>query len=183
MPTSYINFHAPINQQTAQVLMTAITQKMISNVDEFYILFSTSGGDTPSGVALYNFIRGVPATVTMHNMGNVDSVGNAVFLAADNRFACPNSTFMFHGVFYNVNNFRLDENNAREYLRLILADQTRIGAIIVDRTAINERRARDFFRKTSTKNAQLALDAGIIHGIADARIPAGADLISFAFQP
>jgi hypothetical protein len=56
MSTTYINFHAPINQFTTQNLMTAISQKMALGTTDFYILFSTPGGEVPSGITVYNFI-------------------------------------------------------------------------------------------------------------------------------
>jgi ATP-dependent Clp protease, protease subunit len=183
MPTTYINFHAAINQFTTQNLMTVISQKMATGTNEFYILFSTPGGEVPSGMTVYNFLRGIPATVTMHNIGNVDSIGNAIFLAASTRIACPHSTFMFHGVGFDIKSLQLEEKNSRELLGGILADQARIGDIIVDRTNIQRRRARELFRKATTKNAQEALASVLVQNIADVAIPAGADVVSFVFNP
>jgi hypothetical protein len=50
------------------------------------------------GMTVYNVLRGLPCDLTIHNIGNVDSIGNAIFLAGKHRYACKNSTFMFHGV-------------------------------------------------------------------------------------
>jgi len=50
------------------------------------------------GMNLYNVLRAMPFKLITHNVGNVDSIGNAVFLARAERYACPHSTFMFHGV-------------------------------------------------------------------------------------
>ena len=88
MPTTYINFHAPITQLTCQNLMTVIAQKLTAGTDQFCMLLSTPGGEVQSGITLYNFLRAIPAPVTMHNVGNVHSIGNAIFLAADERYAC-----------------------------------------------------------------------------------------------
>lgn len=181
MPTTYINFHAPISTFTCQNLMAAMSQKLVAGTDDFYVLLSTPGGEVQSGITLYNFLRGIPATITMHNMGNVDSIGNAIFLAADTRRACAHSTFMFHGVGFDVQSVRIEEKNAREILNSILADQTRIADIIVARTNINTSRARQLFREARTKDAQAALTAGIVHQISDVAIPQGADIVSFAF--
>ena len=183
MPRTYINFHANVNRNTAQNLMTAIAQKLNAGTDEFYILLSTPGGEVQSGLTIYNFLRGLPVPIIMHNIGNVDSIGNAIFLSGGQRFACPHSTFMFHGVGFEVINLKVEEKNARELLNGILADQTRIGDIIVDRTTITRPRARKLFREASTKNAAEALASGIVHEIRDVAIPAGADLISFVFTP
>ena len=46
-----------------------------------------------NGMNLYNFLRGLPIRLTTHNVGNVDSIGNAVFLAGEHRYACPHSPF------------------------------------------------------------------------------------------
>jgi ATP-dependent protease ClpP protease subunit len=183
MPITYINFHAGITPHTTQNLMTAISQKLVAGATEFYILLSTPGGDVASGVTVYNFLRALPVPVTMHNVGNVDSIGNAIFLAANTRRACAHSTFMFHGVGFDVTNVRLEEKNARELLHGILANQSRIADIIVERTNIDRRRSRQLFREARTKDANDALAVGIIHEIADAAIPAGSDIVSFVFNP
>ena len=104
MPTTYINFHSVVNAFTTQNLMTVVAQKLTAGTDHFYVLLSTPGGQVTSGLTVYNFLRSIPAKVTMHNIGNVDSIGNAIFLAADERFACAHSTFMFHGVGFDVQN-------------------------------------------------------------------------------
>lgn len=69
MPTTYINFHALINQHTTQNLMAAIAQKLMAGTDHFYIMLSTPGGEVASGLTLYNFLRALPVQVTMHNIG------------------------------------------------------------------------------------------------------------------
>ena len=181
MPTIFVNFHAGINQFTSQNLMTAITQKLAAGTDHFYILLSTGGGEVQSGMTIYNFLRAIPARITMHNTGNVDSIGNAIFLAADERYACAHSTFMFHGVGIPIQNLLLEEKRAREILHSILADQARIADIIVARTKINRRRSRQLFREARTKNANEALTTGIIQKICDPAVPAGAEIVSFVF--
>jgi ATP-dependent Clp protease, protease subunit len=183
MPITYINFHAQINALTTQNLMAAIAQKLMAGTNHFYIMLSTAGGQVASGLTLYNFLRALPVTVTMHNVGNVDSIGNAIFLAANDRVACAHSTFMFHGVGFDVKNLRIQEKNARELLHGILADQNRIADIMVERTNIQRNRSRQLFREAKTKNAAEALAVGIIGTIADVAIPAGADVLSFVFNP
>lgn len=183
MPTTFINFHAGINPNTCQNLMTAVAQKLAAGTDHFYILLSTPGGEVQSGITVYNFLRSVPAQITMHNMGNVDSIGNVIFLAGQQRFACAHSTFMFHGVAVDVKNARLEEKSSREILHAILNDQIRMADIIVARTNVTRRRSRQLFREAKTKNAPDALATGIIQQIIDPTIPAGSDVISFVFNP
>src|SRR5690242_18938134 len=105
--------------------MAARAGKLAQGTDEAYFWISTPGGAVMSGLTLYNFLRAIPAKLTMHNIGNVDSIGNAIFLAAEkgNRIACPHSTFMFHAVGADLNaGVRIEEKNGREMLDSILAD-------------------------------------------------------------
>ncbi len=94
----YVMFTAEIVPQTVEAMIQALSNLTQQGVKKVYLAFSTPGGSVTHGIALYNFLRGVSFELIAHNIGNVDSIGNAIFLAADVRYACKNSTFMFHGV-------------------------------------------------------------------------------------
>ena len=135
-------------------------------------MLSTLGGAVMNGMNLYNVLRAMPFKLITHNVGNVDSIGNAVFLAGAERYACPHSTFMFHGVGFDTQpNMRLEEKNTRETLNGILADQKRIGSIIGDRTKLGESEIEALFREAQTKDAAFAAGCGIVHDIQDVHIP------------
>jgi ATP-dependent protease ClpP protease subunit len=183
MTIAYLNFHAPINPLTVQHFMSTCGQLVQQQHDALYLCLSTPGGEVPSGVTLYDFLRALPVHVTTHNMGNIDSIGNAIFLAGEKRLACKHSTFMFHGVGFDMQaRTRLEEKNIREMHDAMLADQSRIASIIVERTAIDNNQARELFIEARTKNADDALKHGIIHEIADLSIPAGAPILSLVFN-
>jgi len=136
-----------------------------------------------NGINIYNFLRGVPFELVTHNVGNVDSIGNAIFLAGSRRYACKHSTFMFHGVGFNsLPNERLEQKNLQEKLQGLLADQKRIGSIIQERTSIVEAEIDDLFREARTKDATYALGNGIVHEIREVLIPPGGPVISLVFQ-
>jgi hypothetical protein len=112
-----------------------------------------------------------------------DNLAHAVFLTGHERYACPHSTFMFHGVGFDVAKpMRFEEKNLQERLDAILQDQRRIGAIIRERTGIDEGQIIDLFREARTKDADFAKSVGIAHDIRDVRIPAGSPVISLVFQ-
>jgi ATP-dependent protease ClpP protease subunit len=132
---------------------------------------------------LYNVLRGLPLTLTTHNVGNVDSIGNAVFLAAEQRVACPHSTFMFHGVGFDVpGGVRFEEKLLRERLDSILSDQKRIGSVLEERTQLTPAQIPELFREAQTKDAAFAVGCGIVHEIRDVEIPPGSSVISLVFQ-
>ncbi|MEO6390363.1 MAG: ATP-dependent Clp protease proteolytic subunit, partial [Pyrinomonadaceae bacterium] len=135
------------------------------------------------GLNLYNVLRGLPIALTTHNVGNVDSIGNAIFLAGSHRIACPHSTFMFHGVGIDVaGGGRLEEKILRERLDGILSDQKRIGSILTERTSLNADQVGELFREAQTKDATFAVGCGIVDEIRDVQIPAGSPVVTLVFQ-
>jgi len=137
-----------------------------------------------SGINLYNVLRALPFKLVTHNVGNVDSIGNAVFLAGEERYACPHSTFMFHGVASGVpaGTPQLEVKQLRERLRAVVADELRIGSIIEQRSNLSQREVRALFREARTKDATHAVSAGIVHKIDDVKIPPGSPVMSLVFQ-
>jgi ATP-dependent protease ClpP protease subunit len=182
-PIVYISFSAEINPYTTESLIALFANKINEGIQNFYLMLSTPGGSVMNGMNLYNVLRGFPINLITHNVGNVDSIGNAVFLAGQTRYACPHSTFMFHGVAFNLTGpANLDERDAREKLANILADQKRIGSIIQERSTLPVRQVRNLFREARTVDATFAVGAGIIHEIRDVQIPAGAPVFQLVFQ-
>ena len=136
-----------------------------------------------NGLNIYNVLIGMPFELITHNVGNVDSIGNAVFLAGSKRYACPHSTFMFHGVGFDVpGQSRLEEKFLRERLGSIVTDHKRIGSIIAERTKLDQKVVEGLFTEAQTKDAAFAAGSGIVHEIKEVQIPAGSNVISLVFQ-
>jgi len=181
--TVYVSFSAEINAHTTESLIATLANCANQGVREVYLMLSTPGGVVMNGMNLYNVLRAMPIKLTTHNVGNVDSIGNAVYLAGETRYACPHSTFMFHGVGRNTTpGLRLEEKNTREALDSFLADQKRIGAVIKDRTKLGDTEIEALFREAQTKDAAFAAGCGIVHEIKDVQIPAGSTIVSLVFQ-
>lgn len=181
--TAYISFSAEINPNTTEQLIATAANLVGQGFNELYFLFSTPGGGVMNGMNVYNVLRGLSAKITFHNVGNVDSIGNAIFLAGDERYACPHSTFMFHGVGFDcAAGLRLEQKNAQEMLNGILADQARIASVIADRTRVDKAEAADLFKEARTKDAAYAVTNGIVSDIRDVHIPVGSSIFSLVFQ-
>lgn len=179
----YVSFCAEINQNTTESLIATCVNIANNGVKKIYLLFSTSGGFVSSGMTLYNILKSLPVELITHNSGNVDSIGNVIFLAASKRYACKHSTFMFHGVgFDGQSGMRLEEKNLKETLAAVHADQKRIGDVLVERTKIKSNEVTNLFFEQQTKDSAFAVDKGIIDEIRDIQIPAGAPIISLSFQ-
>lgn len=182
-PTVYISFSAEINPHTTESLIAVFANEINQGKRDFYLMLSTPGGSVMNGLNLYNVLRGLPITLTTHNVGNVDSIGNAIFLAGQTRYACPHSTFMFHGVAFNLTaGMSLDERGSREKLSNILSDQKRIGSIIQERTSLTPKRVRSMFREARTIDSAFAAGCGIVNEIRDVQVPVGAPVFQLVFQ-
>ena len=135
------------------------------------------------GVTLYNTLRALPIELTTHNVGSVNSIGNVVFLAGNPRYASANSTFMFHGVGFDVKTpTRFEEKIVRERLDAILADQKKIASIISGRTKLKQSDVKRLFRQAVTRDPDYALSNGVIDEIREARIPEGTPFHQLVFK-
>ena len=185
LTTVYVTFSAEIDVKTTESLLS--TMANLANNDgvaNVHLLLSTPGGSVMHGMNLYNVLRAMPFHLVTHNVGNVDSIGNVVFLAGDERYACPQTTFMFHGVGMDqvAGGQRLEEKPLREFLDGIEASHRRIAAIIEERTNLSAAEIEPLFLESTTKDAAYAVANGIVDGIQPAAIPAGAPVLSLVFD-
>lgn len=181
----YLSFSAEINQHTAESFMTTIAGYFNKGVRDFYILLSSPGGSVANGVTLYNYLRSLQPTakITMHNIGIVDSISNMVFLAGEPRYAVVNSSFLFHGVGFDIaQGTRFEEKNLKEMLVGIERDQLLISNIIVERTKLKFEEIKKMFLEAATRTPQIAKEVGIISDIKPVQIPNDAQVIPFMFQ-
>lgn len=78
--TVYVAFSAEINPTTTESLIATAANCVNQGFQRFYLLLSTPGGSVMHGINLYNVLRSLPFELVIHNVGNVDSIGNAIFL-------------------------------------------------------------------------------------------------------
>lgn len=182
--TAYVSFSAEITPVTTEGLLRACSELSQQGFEVVYLLLSTPGGSVMHGINLYNVLRAFPFKLITHNVGAVNSIGNVIFLAGEERYACPNSNFMFHGVGFDAPaGIRFEEKFLRERLDGINADQTQIASIIEQRaTFANAAEVKELFLEAQTKDPTYALAKGIVHDIRDVQIPPGAPVFQLVFQ-
>jgi len=177
-PPLYIAFTAGVDKPSTDRVIAALIDALGKGTCEVHLMISTTGGGIMNGMTLFNFLRQFPVSLTTYNIGNVDSVGNVIFLAGERRIAAPQSTFMFHGVAYNLTGpMNLAEPNLIEMLGVVQADQNRMADVIAQRTQIARDDAAHLFSRAATKTAAEALSLGIIHEIAAPIIPPNASVV------
>lgn len=182
MSTHYVSFSAEINPSTTESLINGMANLHNSNATEVHLLFSTPGGSIMNGFNLYNVLRAFPFKLIMHNVGNVDSIGNVIFLAGKERRAAPHSTFMFHGAGFDVVSIRLTEPLLREYLDSLAADHKRMAEVFSQRTTLSTENAVELFKEASTKDATWANSVGFTQTTCDPQVPLGVPVHSLVFN-
>ena len=181
--TTYITYFDAIDEAKAKAFMAACADALAqTNPSRLYFLFSSSGGSVDAGIALYNYLRALPVPIVMHNTGSIDSIANVVFLAADERYANPHSTFLLHGLHWGfAQGARLSWPQLQETVGRFKADEARMVGIITQRTRITPDELTALFHQGETKDLMFAQEKGLIQKVQEAKVPPGSPLFSLNF--
>lgn len=181
--TVYVSFSAEINPTTAESLIATMARLANGGAKTVHLLLNTPGGGVMNGINIYNVLRAMPFKLVTHNVGNVDSIGNAIFLAGEERYAVPQARFMFHGVAHSLQGQQvLDGPKLRELLDGLEKDEARIASVIAERTTISDTDASELFKSAQVKDATEAVRLGIIHEVRDVNVPPGTRIEALVFQ-
>ena len=171
MAIEYVLFSRPIDGENVTELVRKLNE-ISSRGQDIYLLLNSHGGNVASGIHCYNMLRALPTRLVSHNVGNVDSIANAVFLAGEERYSTSSAVFMFHSVGFDfAAPTRLDCRQFREHLNSVVADHNRIGAIISDRSELALPEAIELFDTQIVRTAAWALKSGITHEVKDLQLP------------
>lgn len=177
-----IKFFAPVNELTINALMNAIDQKMKQGVTQFIVLISSPGGTVFHGLSAYNYLKGLPVTVTTHNFGSVDSIGVVLFCGGSRRFSVPQARFLLHGVSVGFTNERLEEKQLEERLKGLKIDIENIAKVIAMNTGKTVQEVTDAMLARTTLNPDEAKAWGLVHEIKSELFEAGSEVISIQYQ-
>lgn len=168
---------------TVNALMNAVDQKMKQGVDKFIILVSSPGGSVIHGLSAYNYLKGLPASITTHNFGSVDSIGIVLYCAGSTRLSVPQARFLFHGV--NVQ-FRgdqnLEEKVLEERLKGLRVDMENIARVIAANTGKDAKAVTDVMIEGTMLYPEEAKLWGLVHEIKSELFEAGSEVIAIQFQ-
>lgn len=173
-------FSAGIDPISCNNFASMLTKMATQGVKRLTIGINCNGGNVQSGIFLYNILISMPFDIVTHNIGNVDSIANAIFLAGKTRYSTRSATFMFHGVAFELaSSNRLDEKRLKELLDNVSADHQRISTLIADRTGLSIDECRTLFMEQKTRAADWALEKGLIEDIREFTLPAGGSSVIF----
>ena len=162
----FINFSSPVDWARTQKLKGSLLALSEQKPSEFVLMISSNGGEVLSGITLYNFLKALSVKITTYNMGNVDSIANVIFLAGNERFACPNTSFLFHGVKTGFPpNQMLDLNQIKELESSMTRQQEIISGIVAEESSLNKEEINEFFTQGKSIDTAFAMEKGIINEV------------------
>ncbi len=178
-----VKFFAPVIDVTVNALMKAVDQKMRQNASDFIILISSPGGSVFHGLSAYNYLKGLPVTITTHNFGSIDSIGVVLFCAGSKRLSVPQARFLLHGVSANFKqNESLEEKQLEERLKGLKIDMENIAKVISSNTNKSIEQVTAIMLDRITLNPEEAQSWDLVHEIRSDLFEAESEVISIQFQ-
>jgi ATP-dependent protease ClpP protease subunit len=163
-------FNGSIYEKQANALRRRIAEILArQDFEDLMILFSSQGGSTDQGLALYNFIRELPVPIHMHAVGHVGSMAIPVFVAGDRRTATPVSRFFFHAYQWGFEGRQTCDGIAEATLQLD-SDITLCRQIVARHCSFPAKILAGLYNRRPTPvvvTPDQALEVGLIHEIAE----------------
>jgi len=178
-----IRFFAPVIDATVNALMNTVDQKMKQGVKDFIILISSPGGSVIHGLSTYNYLKGLPANITTHNFGSVDSIGIVLYCAGTRRLSVPQARFLLHGVSAQFKgNQSLEEKQLEERLKGLRIDIENIAKVIAENTGKSVEDVTDAMLERITLNPGEARSWGLVHEVRSQLFETGSEVVSIQAQ-
>ena len=176
MALHIVHFIGPINANSACTVRNLCLQALQSGASEIELHMSTEGGNMTAGFALYFFLKSLPLPLTTWNVGSVESVGVAIFLAGRKRYACPGTRFLIHPLHWGFGNLvAADHARISEWRDCLDFDAERYASIFEEATrgARKPQDIRGFLTGSSRiYTAEQAVEAGMVREPPQARVRA-----------
>lgn len=180
--TQYLIYSGSISDNNSKHLTTLCSDAISKGFTEIYIAISSTGGSVPAGIALFNTLRALPVTVTMHNIGAIDSTAVVVFLAGQNRYATEESRFMIHAATIKTDKPSLNQCDLAELTKTIHNDQENISKLIAKSTTISQETLKNWFFVAEIITPTKAIELEIISEIRKLTIPTDGSIITVPTQ-
>jgi ATP-dependent Clp protease, protease subunit len=174
MTLHVIHFMRSINPETLSGLQNVALSALQQGATELTIHISSDGGANDQGFAAYHFIRSLPVLVTMHCIGNVESMAVVMYLAGANRIIVPHGKIKVHPMHWGFPGGTVDHDRLTEYVASLDFDAKRYADIFDERTKgmteiVNVR--AHLAGQAKLLDATAAVASGIATSISDAKIP------------
>lgn len=181
-PTA-IRFFGPDFDVIINKLLRLVEAKMKDGQREFIILISSNGGSIFHGLSGSNYLKGIPAKITTHNFGHVDSISLVIFCSGSMRYSVPRASFTLHGASTNIKqDVQVDDRQLEESLIRIRKDLKNIAGEISKTTGKSNGEVDKAKMERTVLKLEDALERGLIHEISSELVPKGIEVISIQYR-
>lgn len=167
-----VHFISPITSASVIQLQNCCLAALQQQATEINIHISSQGGETAAGFAAYNLLKSLPVTLRTHNISNVESMANVMFLAGTERFANPISRFLIHPLLWGFGSPAADHARLREYGKCLDNDLERFINVF-DVEAGTSHNWGALVNDSTILNAEQAVEHGIVHATKQAALASG----------
>jgi len=179
-----IKFFAPTIDVTISALINTVDDKLREGRTNFVILLSSPGGSVFYSLSAYNYLRGIPATITTHNFGSVDSTGVILYCSGSRRLSVPRARFIIHGVRSTFGSGEsLDEKQLVERLNGLRIDTDNVARVLSVTTGKSVEEIRAAMLERTTLNPVAAKSWGLVQEIKTELFESGSEVISIPYNP
>jgi len=169
---AYVTFAGAIDHQAVQRVFAGFPIAVNNNVKRIHLAIHSLGGYVSDGIAIHNYLRGLPIEIVTYNMGSVASIAVLFFLAGKVRKATRNATFMIHKTTFSFT-APMTAFDMRHRAETAELDDRNTDAIYRAFITMPEDRWTMRERADLTISAEDAKTYGIIHAIGDFAPPPG----------
>lgn len=178
MSEIYLNFNLGIDLQSSQALFKIIQDQISKGMKKLNLMISSPGGFVDPGIAIYNFLKGLPIEVVTHNYGSCDSIAALVFCAGLERYTVNSSRFLIHGISLPIKDQTLSEINLRELTNSLQNNRETISKIISKTCNKKVEDVEKNMLQGIILTPEEAIKYGLVTQIKDDLIPAGISFIN-----
>lgn len=175
MTTHAIYFMRPIVPETLAGFQNCALNALVNGATKITVYISSEGGNNDQGFAMYHFIRSLPATVSTHCIGNVESMAIIAFLAGERRLVTPEAKIKIHPMHWGFAAGSVDHDRLAEFVDSLDFDASRYTKIYEERTKGAREPAlvkEHLGGRAKLLTAHQAVAAGIATDVVEAKLPA-----------
>lgn len=166
-----VHFFSPVTMSSVSLLQDRCLTAIGNGATHLNLHISSSGGDTVAGFTAYNFLKSLPIPITTHNISNVESMANIIFMAGSVRKANPMSRFLLHPLHWGFNG-QVDHSRLNEWSACLNDDLNRFINIMELETngAKSVEHWSEIITSATLVSPSAAAEMGILHEITPATL-------------
>lgn len=165
-----VHFLCPVTASTVSFFQQGCLNAIGNGATSLQIHISSGGGDLISGFTAYHFLKSLPVPVITHNISNVESVANVIFMAGSERRANPGSRFLLHPLHWGLNAPSVDHARVTEWSRCLDNDFERFIEVLNSETKRSDVPWGDLISAATIFDANTAAASGMVTSVTKATL-------------